>query len=117
MKTWKLLGLAIIGLALVLLIGCGKAEEEPAAEPEPEAAEVVAAVDYTPTVEEIGTEFTCVMCGMTKTVAEETPSVTYEGNTNYLCSDYEKVSFVADPAKALTAPDSTEPAVEEGDTQ
>ncbi len=116
MKAWKLLGLAFISLAMLLIVGCGKAEEEPAAEPEPEAVEVIAAVDYTPTADEVGTEFTCAVCGMAMTVAEETPAVTYEGNTFYFCSADEKASFVANPAKFLTPPDSTEPVSEEGDT-
>ncbi|MCP4566467.1 MAG: hypothetical protein GY841_02670 [FCB group bacterium] len=116
MKTWKLLGLGVLALALVLFIGCGKAEEKPAADPTPEPVEVAAAVDHTPTAEEIGTEITCAACGMAMTVTETMPAAMYEGQTYFFCNAEEKAAFIADPAKLLTTPDSVKTEVEEGST-
>lgn len=109
MKIWKILGIAVISVALMALVGCGQAEQE--AEPEPEVepvVEEVVAVDYTPTAEEIGTEITCGVCGMTMAVTAEMPAVKYGDETFYFCTAEEKASFVAEPEKYLTPAEETE---------
>lgn len=117
MKTWKLIVLAVLSVALILFIGCGKAEEKPAAEPEPAPVEAIAAVDHTPTAEEIGTETTCIVCGMAVTVAEATPAAMYDGKAYFFCSAEEKAAFVADPVAHLTMPDSTATPMEGDSTE
>jgi len=58
--------------------------------------------------EEIGKDFTCVMCGMEMKVAKNTPAVDYKGKTYYFCSAGEKMPFSKDPEKYITqeSPDS-----------
>lgn len=117
MKTWKLIGLGVLTLAMISFIGCGEAEEKPAAEPTPEPVEVAAAVDHTPTAEEIGTEIACAACGMAMTVTETMLAAMYEGQTYFFCNADEKTAFIADPAKLLTAPDSAMTEMEEDSTK
>jgi YHS domain-containing protein len=106
MKIWKLVGVMFVCLMLVSLIGCGKAEEEPVTEAEPEpVVEAIAAVDHTPTAEEIGTEITCPACGMVMTVAAEMPAAMYDGKAYFFCGAEEKAQFMADPEKMLNPPE------------
>ncbi|MFH0931711.1 MAG: YHS domain-containing protein, partial [Candidatus Zixiibacteriota bacterium] len=52
--------------------------------------------------EEIGKEFTCVVCGMKVKVAKKTPALDYKGKTYYFCSAGEKMPFSKDPEKYIT---------------
>jgi YHS domain-containing protein len=98
MKVWRLLAIAVLAVALLALIGCGKKEQEPATQQQEETSTTQAAVvDHTPTGDEIGTEATCAVCGMTVTVEATTPSVTYEGKNYYFWSQGDKEAFVANP--------------------
>ncbi len=103
MKAWKLLAVFIFSVALVTLIGCGKAEEQPAqkAEPEPVPVEKTIA-DYTPTGEDIGTEAACAVCGTTLKVSETTQAVVYDNAVYYFCTAEEKAAFAANPEKYVT---------------
>ena len=58
--------------------------------------------------EEIGKDFTCVMCGMEMKVAKNTPAVDYKGKTYYFCGAGEIKAFSKDPEKyiAQESPDS-----------
>lgn len=113
MKIWKLLGVAVICVALLALVGCGQAEKEPEPETETEpAVEETVAVDYTPTAEEIGTEVTCGVCGMTMAVTADMPAVKYGDQVFYFCSAEEKASFVAAPDNYLTPAEETETGTE-----
>jgi YHS domain-containing protein len=98
MRIWKLLSVAIGCLLLVAFIGCGEKEEgsTPEAEPETVAEEKVVA-DHVPAGEEIGTEITCGICGMTMAVTAEMPAVTYDGQNYYFCNAEEKAKFAAAP--------------------
>ena len=100
MKTWKVLAVFIFTVALVMLIGCGKAEEQPAqkAEPEPVPVEKTVA-DYAPTGEDVGTEAACAVCGATLKVSETTPAVVYDNEVYYFCTAEEKAAFAANPQK------------------
>jgi hypothetical protein len=88
MRIWKLMGIAAACLTLVAFMGCGEAEEEsaPETQAEPEVVEM-AVVDYAPTAEDVGTEITCGICGMTMAVTEEMPALTYDGKNYFFCSD------------------------------
>jgi YHS domain-containing protein len=98
MKMWKLLVIAMAALMLLLLVGCGKSkQQEPATQQQEEAATKPTVADHTPTADEIGTETTCPVCGMSVTVAEGTPAVTYEGKNYYFCSASDKDTFAANP--------------------
>lgn len=115
MKIWKMMGIIVISLALVSLVGCGKAEQEPEPEteitPEPAVTEEVA-VDYVATAEEIGTEITCAACGMAMAVTADMPAVTYAGVNYWFCNADEKAEFVAAPEKFLKS-EAVEEAVDE----
>jgi len=52
--------------------------------------------------EEIGKEFTCVVCGMKVKVAKNTPALDYKDNTYYFCASGEKAIFSKDPEKYIT---------------
>ena len=52
--------------------------------------------------EEIGKDFTCVMCGMEMKVAKNTPAVDYKGKTYYFCGAGEKKAFSKTPEKYAT---------------
>lgn len=52
--------------------------------------------------EEIGKDFTCVMCGMEMKVAKNTPAVDYKGKTYYFCGAGEKKAFSKNPEKYAT---------------
>lgn len=52
--------------------------------------------------EEIGKEFTCVVCGMKVKVAKNTPALNYKDNTYYFCASGEKAIFSKDPEKYIT---------------
>ena len=52
--------------------------------------------------EEIGKEFTCVVCGMKVKVAKNTPALDYKGNTYYFCASGEKAIFSKDPEKYIS---------------
>lgn len=99
MKMWKLLVIAMAALVLLLLVGCGKSKEEqqPATQQQEEVTTKPTVADHTPTGDEIGTETTCPVCGMSVTVAEGTPAVTYEGKNYYFCSASDKETFAANP--------------------
>jgi YHS domain-containing protein len=114
MKVWKLLGLAVLCLALVSLIGCSKSEKEPSTETqtEPEAMQMVV-TDYTPTAGDIGTEVSCAVDGMKMAVAEDTPAAKYGDKVYYFCNNEEKAEFKADPEKYITP--TTEPMEGMGD--
>ncbi len=113
MKVWKLLGLAVLCLALVSLIGCSKSEKEPSTETQtqPEAMKMVA-TDYTPTATDVGTEVSCAVDGMKMAVAEDTPAVKYGDKVYYFCNTDERAEFKADPDKYLTP--ATKPMEEMG---
>lgn len=49
--------------------------------------------------EEIGKDFTCVMCGMEMKVAKNTPAVDYKGRTYYFCGAGEVKAFSKNPEK------------------
>lgn len=98
MNVWKLLVITMAILTLLVLMGCGKSnEQEPATQQQEETTEQAAVVDHAPTGDEIGTETTCPVCGMAVTVAEGTPAVTYEGKNYYFCSVSDKETFAANP--------------------
>jgi YHS domain-containing protein len=79
MKIWKLVGVMFVCLMLVSLIGCGKAEEEPVTEAEPEpVVEAIAAVE---------------------------PAAMYDGKAYFFCGAEEKAQFMADPEKMLNPPE------------
>lgn len=118
MKIWELMSVAVVCLLLVAFIGCGQKEEGTKTEPEPEPVvveEVVA--DHVPTAEEIGTEITCGVCGMTMTVTADMQAVTYENQTYYFCNAEEKAKFAAAPEefakKAEEAAEQAEGEMEE----
>lgn len=115
MRIWKLLGIAIVCVALMALVGCGKSEkqEEPSTQVEPAVEEMVA-VDYTPTPEEVGTEVNCGVCGMAMAVTADMPAVTYDGTNYFFCTPEEKAAFVADPDKYVKP--AEEPAEEPAET-
>jgi len=109
MKIWKLLLISAMVMILMALLGCGKAEDKPAQKTQEETTAVQAGVtDHTPTADEIGKEFVCGVCGMTMTIAAETPGVNYDGKTYYFCTADEKKSFAADPKAYLTPSEQTE---------
>jgi len=58
--------------------------------------------------EEIGKDFTCVICGMEMKVWKSTPAVDYKGKTYYFCGAGEIKAFSKDPEKYITqeSPDS-----------
>ena len=98
MKAWKVLAVFIFAVALVTLIGCGKAEEKPAQKTEPEPVPVEKTVaDYAPTGEDVGTEAACAVCGATLKVSETTPAVVYDNEVYYFCTAEEKAAFAASP--------------------
>jgi YHS domain-containing protein len=103
MKAWKVLAVFIFTVALVMLIGCGKAEEQPAQEAEPESIPVEKTVaDYVPTGEDIGTEAACAVCGAALKVSETTPAVVYDNEVYYFCTAEEKAAFTAAPQNYVT---------------
>jgi len=122
MNLWKLCVIGLMTLSMLALIGCGKAEEQPAEEPEQEAEvteTAVMVVDHTPAGEELGTETTCVVCGMTMTVEEGTPAAEYDGAVYYFCNAAEKDAFAANPEEYLAEPEEGEATEEmegEGET-
>lgn len=98
MKMWKVLVIGMLALALMALVGCGKSsEKEPATQQQEEVATKPAVENHTPSGDEIGTEATCPVCGMTVTVEATTPSVTYDGKTYYFCSENDKEAFAENP--------------------
>lgn len=54
------------------------------------------------TKEEIGKDFTCVMCNMKGKVSKNTPALDYQGKTYYFCSAGEKIPFSEDPEKYIS---------------
>jgi YHS domain-containing protein len=115
MKLWKVLVIGMLALALLALVGCGKSEEkQPATQQQEEVATKPAVADHTPAGDEIGTETTCPVCGMSVTVDETTPSATYDGNTYYFCSPGDKETFAANPEMFTKKPADTTGQMEEG---
>lgn len=116
MKLWKVVWIFAVSIALIMLVGCGKAEEEPAEETEttPAVEEAKVVADYTPTEEDIGLEVACAVCGMEMTVTAEMPAVTYDGETYYFCNAEEKAAFAANPEEYLTTEEA--PAETEGES-
>jgi YHS domain-containing protein len=111
MKYLKLLGLMMLAICMIMAIGCGgEAEQEPVETPPAAEPEAPVVADYTPTAEDIGTEVTCPVCGMTMAVTEDMPAVTFAGTTYYLCNAEEKDQFVANPDEFIA---QLEGAVEE----
>lgn len=111
MRILKLLGFMALTLLIVFAMGCGGEEEKESTQTQPETETVTLVVtDYTPTAEEVGTEVTCAVCGMTMLVTETMPAVTYDGKTYYFCNADEKAEFVAKPVDFIAKMES---AVEE----
>jgi len=114
MRVWKLIGIIAVSLAMISLIGCGKAEEESATETEVEAvATETVVVDYIASAEDIGTEITCGICGMKMAVTEDMPAVTVDGENYFFCTADEKAEFAAAPEKFIKAVDEAVGEVEE----
>ncbi len=114
MKLWKLLVIGLLALALMALIGCGKSEEkQPATQQQEEVATKPAVTEHTPSGDEIGTEATCPVCGMTVKVEPTTPSAEYDGKTYYFCSQHDEEAFAANPEMFTKAPEDTTGAAEE----
>ncbi|MCJ7497679.1 MAG: YHS domain-containing protein, partial [candidate division Zixibacteria bacterium] len=55
------------------------------------------------TQEEIGKDFTCVMCNMKGKVSKNTPALDYQGKAYYFCSAGEKESFSKQPDKYISS--------------
>jgi YHS domain-containing protein len=55
------------------------------------------------TKEEIGKDFTCVMCNMKGKVSKNTPALDYQGKTYYFCSTGEKESFSKEPDEYISS--------------
>ena len=103
MKYFKLVLVIALSCLVIFLAGCGSKEEQPVEKPEATPAETVAeAVDYTPTAEQLGTEFVCPVCGMKMKVAEDTPALVYEDEVYYFCNADEKAQFAANPVEFIT---------------
>jgi len=98
MQAMKLCGVIILGMALLVMIGCGKTEDKPADKTSMETpAETVTAVDIAVSPEEVGQEVTCAVCGMAFTVTDSTLAANYDGKTYYFCNADDKAKFMADP--------------------
>jgi YHS domain-containing protein len=123
-KFFNSLLLLVLACFLLIIVGCGQKQEEPAEQPEttePVVEEVKAvAADYVPSAEQIGTETTCGACGMTMQVTAETPALVYQDEIYYFCTAEEKAEFAAAPEKfmmemeAEPEEESTEESPEEG---
>lgn len=93
-------------LALMVWLGCGKAEEKPAVDTAATETAVAAPLaDHVPTADEIGREAVCPVCKMTITVNSGTPAATYQQKVYFFCAAEEKTTFASAPDKYLTTPE------------
>ena len=102
MRIWKIVAIAALMIAVIVIVGCGKAEQKGQDKAQEQTSTMaMQATDHTPAGEEIGTTATCPIDGMEITVADTTPSAMYDGKTYYFCNAQQKADFMADPAKIL----------------
>lgn len=100
----------IISGVLLLSVGCaGQKEEAPETTTEAVTEEMAPTVEaYTITEEDLGTEVTCAVCGMTMTVTETTPALVFDDAVYYFCTADEMEKFKADPASFINMEETAE---------
>ncbi len=94
MKRLSLIILAAVGLSFLYLATANVSSYS--------AEQKAKVTDHKIAKDEIGKEFTCLLCGMKVKVAKNTPALDYQGKTYYFCSAGEKMPFSKNPEKYIS---------------
>ena len=101
-----LMVLVVALLAIGLLFGCGKKQEQ--------TQQAKPAAEQMQQQEQAAGEVHCAVCGMAIDTSKVKITTEYNGKTYYFCSEEEKAKFEANPEKYVKAEEQGEMMHEEG---